>query len=84
MVLPVALGVDSFPLADLFVSMGIVLLMIVAIVLDLHFDILVVRAVTSGGDTEPPESKVNCSACGARNSGSRTRCKTCDEPLPTE
>lgn len=77
-------GADFLPLAERFYPIAVILTVCVLIVVRLWFDVLLVRAVTAGGDTEPPESKLNCSTCGARNSGSRTRCKTCDEPLPTE
>ncbi|WP_435318915.1 hypothetical protein [Haloarchaeobius sp. TZWSO28] len=84
MAFPIALGVGSLPPVERLVSLGIVLVACVIIAARFWFSFAVLRAISSGGDSQPPESKVNCSACGARNAGSRTECRTCGEPLADE
>ncbi|WP_435364332.1 hypothetical protein [Haloarchaeobius sp. DYHT-AS-18] len=84
MAFPIALGVGSLPPVERLVSLGIVLVACVLLGARFWFSIAIFNAAMSGGDTQPPESKVNCSACGARNAGSRAECRTCGEPLADE
>lgn len=82
MVLSVIPSVAQLLSTGVLLPLVVLLLVGIVVVVGIWAEFSLIHSATSESDSGSPERKINCPACGARNAGSRTRCKYCDDTLP--